>query len=211
MPIDSGVMHVKHTHLRGWTLLLALLAFRCASSGTPGVIEPRKDLSAADYYPMASGWKWAYDLEKDGTTMLATYAVLERTDTGAVIQAGDERLAYAVTPDGVAQRDADAVGDYVIKNPLRVGNEWAVQGGRAKIVAVGEEVNVESIGRLRGCVTVEVTRIGSERVTRTTFAPDVGPVAIEVLVQDGGRLVTSARAHLRAITKPGQDLFADVR
>jgi hypothetical protein len=175
------------------------------------VIEPRKDLTATDYYPMASGWKWAYDLEKDGTKMLATYAVLERTAAGAVIQAGDERLAYAVTPDGVAQRDGDAVGDYIIKNPLRAGNEWAVQGGRAKIVAVNEEVNVESIGRLRGCVTVEATRADPMRVTRTTFAPDVGPVAIEVLVQDGGRLVTSARAQLRAITKPGQDLFADER
>src|ERR1700748_2722453 len=110
-------MHVKQTHLRHWTFALALFAIRCASGGgTPGVIEPRKDLTAADYYPMASGWKWAYDLEKDGSTMLATYAVLERTGSGAVIQAGDERLAYAVTPDGVAQRDADAVGDYVIKN-----------------------------------------------------------------------------------------------
>jgi hypothetical protein len=192
-------------------LALALLALRCASGGTPGVIEPRKDLTAADYYPMASGWKWAYDLEKDGTTMLATYAVLERTADGAVIQAGDERLAYAVTPDGVAQREGNAVGDYVIRNPVRVGNEWAVQGGRAKIVAVDQEVNVESIGKLRGCVTVEATRAEPMRVTRTTFAPDVGPVVIEVLVQDDGRLVTSARAHLRAITKPGQDLFADTK
>ena len=193
-------------------MTLALLALRCASGGgTPGVIEPRKNLTAADYYPMTSGWKWAYDLERDGTTMLATYAVLERTGDGAVIQAGDERLAYAVTPDGIAQRGPDGMGDYVIKNPLRVGSEWPVQGGGAKIVAVDQEVNVESIGRLRGCVTVEVTRADPMRVTRTTFAPDVGPVAIEVLVQDNGRLTTSARAHLRAITKPGQDLFASDR
>lgn len=193
--------------LRICTLAMALLALRCATGTTPGPAQPRPNLTAADYYPLTSGWKWAYDLEKDGGSILATYAVLERAGDAAVVQAGEERLSYTVTPDGVAQRDADAIGDYVIKNPLRLGAEWSVHGGRAKIVAVNEEVNLEAVGRLLGCVTVEVTRTDPMRVTRTTFAPEVGPVALEMMVEDGSRLVTSARARLRAVTKPGEDMF----
>ena len=125
----------------------------------------------------------------------------------AVIQAGDERLTYVVTPDGVAQFDGGAIGDYVIKNPIKQGAEWAVAGGRARIAAANEEVNIESVGRYAGCVVVEVTRTEPARVTRTVFAPDLGPVALEMQVQEGQKFVTKARARLRAVTKPG-DLLA---
>ena len=32
-----------------------------------------RDFNAADYYPLMSGWKWAYDVEKDGMNILAIY------------------------------------------------------------------------------------------------------------------------------------------
>ena len=177
----------------------------CASSGSPGASAPRKNLTAADYYPLASGWKWAYDVEKDGTNILATYVVLERNGDVASVQAGDEQLTYAVTADGVAQKDGGAVGDYVIKNPLKLGAEWPVAGGRAKIVATDQEITLEPAGKFDGCVVVEVTRTDPVRIVRTTYAPDVGPVALELQVQDGQRFVTSTRARLRAVTKPGEE------
>ena len=192
--------------------ILLALAVGCAS-GAPAnpVIAPRPNLKAADYYPLASGWKWAYDLEKEGMNVLATYAVVERNGDVAVVQAGEERLTYAIGPDGIAQKsgmDGMAAGDYVIRDPLTVGAGWAVAGGRAKIVAVDGEVNVESIGRLGGCVVVEVAREEPSRIVRTTFAPEVGPVALELQVLTGQKYVTTTRAQLRAITKPGdQNLF----
>src|SRR5437868_5366279 len=117
-------------------LIMFGVAAGCATGGgAQGGGAPRADPTAADYFPLASGWKWAYDVEKDGLNILATYAVLERTGDLAVVQAGDERLSYAITPEGIAQKEADAVGDYIIRNPVRLGSEWPVASGRAKIVS----------------------------------------------------------------------------
>ena len=103
-----------------------------------------------------------------------------------------------------------AAGDYVIRDPLTVGAGWAVAGGRAKTyVAVGSEVNVESIGRLGGCVVVEVAREEPSRIVRQPdLRAEVGPVALELQVLTGQKYVTTTRAQLRAVTKPGdQNLF----
>ena len=189
-------------------LLAALVGTACATGGGggPEVVRPRPNATAADYYPLANGWKWAFDVEQDGVNILATYVVLERNADVAVVQAGDEKLMYAVTSDGVAQKDGTMMGDYVIKNPLRAGTEWNVSGGRAKITSVNEEVNIDSVGRYAGCVVVEVTRVSPMRITRTTFAPDLGPVALEMQVQDGQTFKTTTKAKLRAVTKPGDAL-----
>src|SRR5262245_41045080 len=127
-------------------LLLAVSAFvpACATGGGGGdAVRPGPNLTAADYYPLAVGWKWAFDVEQGGMNILATYVVLERKGAVAVVQAGDERLTYVVTPDGVAQFEGNAIGDYVIKNPLKQGAEWPVANGRARIASVNEEVNIE--------------------------------------------------------------------
>jgi hypothetical protein len=188
-------------------LAVSILVPACATSGGgPEAVRPRAGVTAADYYPLSDGWKWAFDVEQDGTNILATYVVLERKEAVAVVQAGDERLTYVVTPDGVAQFEGNAIGDYVIRNPIKQGAEWAVAGGRARIASANEEVNIDSLGRYAGCVVVEVTRTDPARVTRTVFAPDLGPVALEMQVQEGAKFVTKARARLRAVTKPGDPL-----
>jgi hypothetical protein len=185
-------------------MVVGVLVVGCATTaGAPNDVKPRPNLTAADYYPLAPGWKWAYDVEKDGIDILATYAVLERTGDTAVVQAGDGRLTYAVTPDGVAQKDGGMLGDYVIKNPVRAGAEWAVEGGRAHVVSVTADFKLDSGAHYLGCLVVEVTRTDPVRVTRTTFAPDLGPVLLEIQVQDGSKFTTITRARLRAVTRPG--------
>jgi hypothetical protein len=202
---------IEHRLRGGAALLLALLAPAlvasggCAatSGGAPGS-PPARSSSAADYYPLDPGWKWAYDLEKDGQKMLALYAVVERSADTAVIQAGDDRLTYAVTAEGVAQKEGTMIGDFVIKNPVAAGTQWPVTGGVAKIVAIEQEITVDA-GKFSHCAVVEVARNDPGRLVRTTFAPGVGPVAIELQIQFGGSLVTVTRAALRAITRPGED------
>jgi len=182
----------------------ALLLVGCATAGGgSNDIKPRANLTAADFYPLMPGWKWAYDVEKDGVNVLATYAVLERTGDVAVVQAGDEHLTYAVTPEGIAQKDGGMLGDYVIKNPVAAGAEWAVEGGRAHIASVTADFKLDSGEHYLGCIVVEVTRTDPVRVTRTTFAPDLGPVMLEMQIQDGTRFTTITRARLRAVTRPG--------
>jgi hypothetical protein len=180
-------------------VVVALVAVGCATTGgTSNDIRPRANLTAADFYPLTPGWKWAYDVEKDGMNILATYAVLERNGDTAVVQAGDERLTYAVTAEGIAQKDGGMLGDFIIKNPVQVGAEWAVEGGRAHITSVTADFKMDSGEHYLGCLVVEVTRTNPVRVTRTTFAPDLGPVLLEMQVQEG----PVTRARLRAVTRP---------
>ena len=195
-----------HTRLFLLSTVSILVSACAASGGAPAAVGPRAGATASDYYPLADGWKWAFDVEQDGMNILATYVVLERREGIAVVQAGDEKLTYVVTPDGVAQFEGNAIGDYVIRNPIKQGAEWAVAGGRARIASANEEINIDSVGRYAGCVVVEVTRTDPARVTRTVFAPDLGPVALEMQVQEGTKFVTKARARLRAVTKPGDML-----
>ena len=195
--------------MRGVTVLWALVTFGggCATSAPSTPAEIAKDRVAADYYPLDAGWKWAYDLERQGEHMLAVYAVLERTPDAAIVQAGDQRMEYAITAQGIAQKEGVTVGDFVLKNPIALGAEWNVFAGKAKITSVTETVSGPS-GQYANCVVVEALRSDPARLSRTTFAPGVGPVAIEVQVQSQGRFVTTMRASLRGATRPGQDPMA---
>jgi hypothetical protein len=200
----------SQSSVMGLSLALGLvlsLGASCATTDAGVKHVPRTGLQAADYYPVAQGWKWAYDLERDGEKMLAIYSVIERTGDGATIATGDERLTYAVTPQGLAKMDAKGVGDFVLKNPIAKDATWAVEGGTARVVSTTDEVTVDA-GHFYDCAVVEVTRTDPPRVARTIFAPDVGPVVIEVQVQQAGKYVVATRARLRSATKPGEDPFA---
>jgi hypothetical protein len=208
----AALWHPAKGMARSRSLVAALglvlsLGAACATTGGAVKHVPRTGLQAADYFPLAEGWKWAYDLEKDGQKILAIYSVIQRTAEGATIATGDERLTYAVTPQGLAQMDANGVGDYVIKNPVTKGATWAVAGGTARVVSTTEEVTVDA-GHFYDCAVVEVTRADPPRLARTIFAPDVGPVVIDVEVQQDGKFVVATRARLRSATKPGDDPFA---
>jgi hypothetical protein len=184
--------------------MLALTGCGTTAPPAAAVTVRPQDLHAADFYPLDAGWRWAYDIEKDGQKMLAMYTALERTADTATVQAGDDRLSYAITPEGIAQRDGTMRGDFVIKNPVAAGTTWEVLGGKAKIVSIGQEVSTDA-GKFPNCAIVEVTRTSPTRVARTTFAPGVGPIVIELQVQSGGSFVTVTRATLRALTRPGED------
>lgn len=194
------------------TLVLGVAAAAggCATQAPGASAEPTKPRLAGDYYPLDAGWKWAYDLERQGENMLAVYAVLERTPDTAIVQAGDERLAYAVTRDGVAQKEGVIVGDFLLKNPIMVGAEWNVFAGKARITSVSQTATTPT-GDYKDCVVVETLRSDPTRLSRTTYAPGVGPVVIEVQVESQGRFVTTMRASLRGATRPGQDPMASVK
>ena len=76
------------------------------------------------------------------------------------------------------------------------------RGGRAHVASVTADFKLDSGEHYLGCIVVEVTRTDPVRVTRTTFAPDLGPVMLEMQVQDGAKFTTITRARLRAVTRP---------
>jgi hypothetical protein len=184
----------------GLTLGCATTAAPAANPGGP----PPED--AAAYYPFAAGWKWAYNVEREGDTLLATYAVLERTGDTAIVQAGDQRLSYALGTDGIARREGLRTTDYVLRTPIREGASWPIEGGAAKVASVGKTVTVPG-GTFPQCATIEERRTNPERITRTTYCAGVGPVMIEVQVHDplSGNFKTEMRALLMGVTRPGED------
>jgi hypothetical protein len=187
--------------------LTALVATGCASTGAgqaPHV--PRTGLKAGDFYPLTEGWKWAYDLDKDGQKILAVYSVVDRMPDVATVRTGEENLTYTIAADGIAQRDSLSVGDYILKDPITKDATWPVAGGTAKVLSTTEELTTDA-GHFYDCAVIEVTRTDPPRVVRTTFAPDGGPVAIEVQVQDAGKMIVTTRARLRSVTRPGEDPF----
>jgi hypothetical protein len=185
-----------------------VLAAGCATSDGTVKHVARTNLQAADYFPLAEGWKWAYDVEKDGQKILGIYSVIQKTAEGATIEAGTEKLTYAIKPEGLAQMDANGVGDFVLKNPLVKDASWPVSGGTARVVSTSEEVTVDA-GHFYDCAVIEVTRTDPPRLARTIFAPDVGPIVIELQIEQNGKYVLATRARLRSSTKPGDDPFGD--
>jgi hypothetical protein len=159
-------------------------------------------IAAADYFPLASGWKWTYSVWKDGVKVPVLHEVLDRQGDVAVVQEGGERITYIVTPDGIAEKNGDRIGDYIIKNPVRVGAEWSVEGGRAYIAGVDGKFASALVGHHEGCVLIFVTRTNPTRVTETIFAPYLGPVAMSIQAADGKEFLTLAQAQLIAVTRP---------
>jgi hypothetical protein len=201
-------MRARAQRLRSWTSAWLAVLVGCASSGTPAPSAaagpPPED--AAAYFPLTAGWKWAYQVEKDGDKILATYAVLERMTDTAIVQTGQDRLVYAVLPQGIARREGLGVGDFLLKTPIRAGATWAVSGGEAKVVTVGRSVTVPA-GTFPACATIEETRTDPPRVIRTVYAAGVGPVSLEVQAQDAesGQFRSAMRAALVGVTRPGED------
>ena len=203
-------MRAQGKAIRTLALVAGLMAAGCAgkqSSSGANKGPPPED--AREFYPLEPGWKWAYEINRGGETMLAVYAVVGRQGPIATLQAGDERIVYTVLPEGIARRapGPDSVGgDFLLRSPLRAGAQWPIDGGTATVSAVGKQVDVPA-GRYPDCIVVEESRTDPPRLVRTTYAPGIGPVAIEFLVHDraSAQFQTALRASLRGATPPGKD------
>lgn len=189
--------------VHGWRLGVAacgLGLMGCASSGaTVSVGTPVVATNVLAYYPLLPGWGWAYEVESEGTTVLALYSVSERRNAIAVVKHGDERIEYALLADGIARREAGRLGDYILKAPMRPGETWRLSDGTATVTETGKDVMLPS-GRYRDCAVVEEARRNPKRVTRTTFCRLVGPVVIEVLVFNPTKHDYDGTVHARIMS-----------
>jgi hypothetical protein len=189
---------------REWRLgLSVILLVGCASSSVRRISPRPADDSALAYYPLEPGWGWAYQVERSGTSVLALYSVALRRADLAVVRNGDQRIEYAILPDGIARREDGRAIDYLLRSPVRAGDAWPVSGGTATVVETGKEVVLPS-GTYHDCVLVEEVRLAPDRVTRTTYCRDVGPVEMEMVVSNPVTLTYErfARARLMNVSRP---------
>jgi hypothetical protein len=198
----TGPMVARHLAL----MVGSFAALGCASTGAPAGSALPEPASALAYYPLLPGWGWAYEVEREGTTVLALYAVSERRPDLAVVKHGDQLLEYALLGDGIARREAGRPGDYILKSPVQKGDTWRVTDGSATVAETDKIVNLPS-GSYRDCAVVEEVRRSPDRVTRTTYCRFVGPVLIEVLVGNPASpsFEVAARARLRSRSQPEGD------
>src|SRR5512133_1260642 len=170
------VMHARRLGMTAWALLLVGCASAPASTD-----RASSKCTALDTYPLLPGWGWAYEVEREGGTVLALYRVADWRPDLAVVQHGDERIEYALLPDGIARREGGQLGDYLLRGSLRVGNSWPVSAGTATVAEVGKTVTLPA-GTFQDCAIVEEVRREPNRVTRTTYCRDAGPVELEMRV-----------------------------
>jgi hypothetical protein len=185
------------------TALIVLPWLGCATTNVSASTPVAPSEVATDYYPLLPNWGWAYEIEREGTKVLALYSVIQRSGETAVIKNADSRIVYAILADGIARQEGSLRGDYVLKNPVRTGTAWPVADGEARIVATGETIALSS-GSYRNCAVVEETRQLPDRVNRTTYCMGVGPVTIETRIFDPREksFQVTARANLLSITRP---------
>jgi hypothetical protein len=184
-------------------VLGSLMLPACATTNPLSNLATMPSQGALDYYPLRLGWGWAYEIERDDMKVLALYSVSERTQELAIVRNVDERIEYQVSPDGISRRSGGFSGDYLMKLPLVTGAEWLVADGTAKVVDSGRSITLPS-GTYRDCVTIEEVRRDPNRVTRTTYCKNVGPVEIEMQVFNPMKKTyeTNVRARLLSVTRP---------
>ena len=71
---------------------------------------------------------------------------------------------------------------------------------------MGKTVTVPG-GTFPNCATIEESRTDPNRITRTVYCANVGPVSIDLQIHDplSGVYKTEMRATLLGLTRPGED------
>jgi hypothetical protein len=189
----------RRLEMAAWALLLV----GCASAPMGSTSRASSNCAALDYYPLLPGWGWAYEVEREGRTVLALYKVADWRPDLAVVQHGEERIEYALLPDGIARREGGLPGDYLVRGSVRVGNTWPVAAGTATVAEVGKTVTLPA-GTFRDCAVVEEVRSEPNRVTRTTYCRDAGPVEIEMRVFSPLKQAyeVHVRARIMSVSRP---------
>jgi len=158
---------------------LALSLSLLAACG-PAVQEVRDegDRFAPDrLYPMAEGNVWTFDVDDGSGENVFHYlrvAVAEGARREVTVPSGDVEV-YEVRPQGIFALAHDS---WVLRAPIREGEEWPARSGRVAQVASTSRSLTTEAGEFEGCVLVEEGGGESGLEVSTTYCPDVGPVEI---------------------------------
>ncbi len=189
--------------IRRLTRFLCCLALAaCATSApapTPGGPPQR---SPCDYYPLAVGSRWIYDVYQGAAAPGAAHEVLQVTITGT--QGGffvaDPNAEWACNSDGLRDEKRS-----MLRAPIETGRKWSAVTGvgsteTVEILGVGNQVVVPA-GTFTETVTVGVTqRIDATRTLalEITFARNVGPIRLLTKVVDSGHEIPQIETQLRS-------------
>lgn len=178
-------------------VVVSIALAACAGcAGLGGQVKPPyKPQEVAAYYPLAVGNSWTYAANVLGDRSEQTVSIVKE-DFGFFVDDHKGRLKV----DAYGLRDDKR---YLLREPLEVGKSWtsvvSVQSvERSQIVEVDEPCTVPA-GAFEHCLTVENRNRQDEQhtlVMRMTFAPGVGIVRIQTVLDNGGKLVPQSELQL---------------
>ena len=161
--------------LRSYLAFLFVGVSACGAA--PEARSGADKLSVDRLYPLRAGSVWTYDVNTgQGLPVLAITRVLRSQHGKIEVSSGGEPVVYEARPDGLYRPDR---AGFVLKAPIRKGAQWDAGGGaRAEVVETDKQIATVA-GEFTGCVEVVETGGAADKVVRTVFCPDVGPVEVE--------------------------------
>jgi hypothetical protein len=154
------------------------------------------------YFPLAQGTAWSYDALDPGSgrTVLLVNRVQVRDANRAILAGDPDPLAYEDLGDRILVFSSRKP---VLVAPIARGASWPLDGGgTATITSIDAAVETPG-GRFASCVVVE--EAAADRRVVTTYAPEIGPVKVEIYARGDGMELLVSRAVLRSYHKAGSE------
>lgn len=159
---------------------------------------------------MRPGSVWTYDVDTgEGLPVLAITRVVARREDRVEVSSGGAPLSYEVRPEGLYRADLET---YVLRTPIQKGTRWEGRDGASVEITDVQKMVVAPAGDFSGCVEVTESGGQNEKLVRTVFCPDVGPVEIESSLQialtgQAARVTAKLRGYdfSAALMDPGMD------
>jgi len=174
---------------------LLLLCLACAhgpeTRGGGAVASP-----VADYYPLAVGNSWSYQVELLGAPPEAHDITITKEEQGKFTDSTGNVLMV----DTYGIRDAKR---YLLRTPLEVGTKWnnvvsVSSYEQYQIIEAGQDCDVPA-GAFKNCVVVESrNKAEGEKVliNTLTFAPKVGLVRVATVLEAEGKRIPQVKLEL---------------
>lgn len=183
-------------------LFAALALSACATSSETTKKKTEAAKSAGDFYPLAIGTTWSYEVKLLGETRQIEVSTLKKNDDGYV----EDSTGAQFLVDSFGVRDQKR---YLLRNPIAAGTKWT------NVVSVSSVENYEILaadqpcdapaGQWEGCVVVESrnrVQEGVVLVNEMTFAPGVGIVRLSTVLESNGKQIPQSTLALMKFTKP---------
>lgn len=185
-------------------VLFAALALTACATSSETTKKTEATATAADFYPLAVGITWSYEVKLLGETRQIEVSTLKKNDDGYV----EDSTGAQFLSDSFGVRDQKR---YLLRNPIAAGNKWT------NVVSVSSVENYEILavdqpceaagGQWQGCVVVESrnrVQEGVVLVNEMTFAPGVGIVRLSTVLESNGKQIPQSTLELMKFTKPTQ-------
>ncbi|MEW5737506.1 MAG: hypothetical protein AB1938_01200 [Myxococcota bacterium] len=182
--------------MRSFVGLFACAVLGCATTAEKGKEPATLGPSARNFYPLAVGTRWSYEVNLLGEKRSIDVAIDKLTPDGFALDSTGAQLLI----DAYGVRDQKR---YLLRNPIEAGTKWT------NVVSVSSVEHYEILaadqpcdapaGAWKGCVIVESrnkVEEGKVLVNEMTFAPGVGIVRLSTVLEANGRKIPQSTLAL---------------